>query len=223
MQGTAGLRGVFLLSDSACPEAEMHSANARPLCLAFCIFCASLIMGASAQQRTTQLAWSGQVLRAGHFRVHEVAVFAAAESLEVVVSAEAMQHVGAVNIWLRHGAPPTPNEHYVHAALHRRGRFGTGKKHEVGLHVKNPLQGRWYIAVSAAAAGMHQEQPAMEATSHRFLKEHGRAVYSVSTTTSGCERGRFGFPRCDANWMQLSWGKEARFHGVLQPGTDVWT
>ena len=65
----------------------MHSANARPLCLAFCIFCASLIMGASAQQRTTQLAWSGQVLRAGHFRVHEVAVFAAAESLEVVVSA----------------------------------------------------------------------------------------------------------------------------------------
>ena len=42
-------------------------------------------MGASAQQRTTQLAWSGQVLRAGHFRVHEVAVFAAAESLEVVV------------------------------------------------------------------------------------------------------------------------------------------
>lgn len=180
---------------------------------------AILISDAMAQKLSHQLLWTGQQLHAGKFNVHKIEVFSAAESLEVVVKAEHIEHFDSVNVWLRHGTIPTPQEHHVHAVLHKeRGR----RAKDVGLHVKNPLQGDWYIAV-APWTGATVETPTMEVTDHQFVAMPGRVVYSVETTVSGCERGRFGFPQCHSNWMQLSWGKEAQFHGELGAGKDVWT
>jgi len=181
---------------------------------------AALISDSNAQHRSSELHWTGQTLDAGKFNVHKIEVFSAAESLEVVVKAERIEHFDSVNIWLRHGTLPTPQEHHVHAVLHKgRGRKGTK---DVGLHVKNPLQGDWYVAI-APWTGATVETPPMEVTDHQFVEMPGRVVYSVASTVSGCERGRFGFPSCSSNWMQLSWGKEARFHGELSAGKDVWT
>ena len=185
------------------------------------VVASSTLTVAVAQQRTTELHWSGQHLRAGQFNVHKIEVFSAAESLEVVAQGKKIEYFDAVNVWLRHGAIPTPQQHHVHAMLHpSRGRHGS--KPDVGLHVKNPAQGDWYI-VMAPSTGVNLETQAMEVTDHQFIQAPGSAEYSVTTTVAGCERGRFGFPKCDSNWMQLSWGKEAQFHGELGAGKDVWT
>jgi hypothetical protein len=181
---------------------------------------AACLTQAAAQQRSTGLQWSGQRLSAGHFNVHKFHVFTAAESLEVVLKAQSIETFSGLNVWLRHGSPPTPEQHHVHAVLHGRGR---GRGGDVGLHVKNPLEGDWYVAVAPEAAGVVAETPAMEVTDHQFIQEPGSATYSIDATAAGCDRGRFGFPSCDSNWMELSWGKEAQFHGELGAGKDVWT
>jgi len=202
---------------------EMEGEKARVLCLALLCLAAGLVPGVAAQQRSSSLQWSAQTLSAGHFNVHTVSVFTAAESLEVVLKAQRIEGFGGLNVWLRHGSPPTPEQHHVHAVLHGGSRGRGSKMHDVGLHVKNPLQGEWYIAVAPEVAGEFAETPAMEVTEHQFIQEPGSATYSIDATAAGCDRGRFGFPHCASTWMELSWGKEAQFHGKLGAGKDVWT
>jgi len=183
--------------------------------------------GAAAQQRSTKLAWSGQRLVAGTFNVHKVEAVlgehGAAESLEIVVSAQKIEHFETLNIWIRHGALPTPENHHTHAVLQVQSRGRHGKKNEVSMHVRNPLQGDWYIVVAPGGSIIPSETPAMEVNEHQFIQEPGLAEYSVTSTAAGCDRGRFGYPTCESNWMQLSWGKEAQFVGELGSGKDVWT
>lgn len=187
---------------------------------------AGMAAGSDAQQRSTNLQWSAQRLTAGKFNVHKVEAVlgehGASESLHIVVKAQKMVHFDTLNVWLRYGALPTPDNHHVHAVLHAASRGRHGTKNEVEMHVQNPLQGDWYVIV-APGGSVTDETPAMEVTQHQFIQEPGLAEYSVFTTAAGCDRGRFGYPSCDSNWMQLSWGKEAQFLGELGAGRDVWT
>ena len=63
----------------------------------FWIICSSLLGHTlvAGQQRHTVLEWRRQKVGAGHFNVHKVSVFSAAESLEVVVKAQVCTRVHA--------------------------------------------------------------------------------------------------------------------------------
>ena len=154
-----------------------------------------------------------------------------------------MSGLPLLGVWLRHGALPTQEQHKVHTLIH-----SSGEEHKVGLHVENPLQGTWFLVISAASAGGEADGTSsrgrggggkgidggegggngassggIESTGHRFIKIPGEASYDVDMHTGGCARGRFGFPACGDNWMRLSWGAQAAFHGVLHQGGDRWT
>lgn len=218
-----------------------------------------------------------------------MAVLAGASTASVLVTADAIEGFDHVDIWLRHGAVPTAEQHLVHTVLKSNGvHRPTRRCHlspaphppfpahslipppspapcaekQASLHVQQPLQGEWYLALAGSfadsarssiqvaaprrAARPEAAGPAArdcsttssatpsttpsipppfrpQETQKVFVREEGRAVLSLDARTSGCERGRFGWPACDANWMRLSWGKDARFDGALPPGKDAWT
>ena len=203
---------------SQAANASCYNRGSGRYCLAVAL--ASLLCFTHAQQRSSNLQWTEQHLKAGRFNVHKLEVFPAAESLEVTVKAQDMEHFDTINVWLRHAAVPTSERHHLYAVLHRK-RSRNSKEPLVVMRVNNPLQGDWYIAVAPGSAS--EKIPSMEVNDHEFIPDPGRSVYSVKTKTKGCERGRFGYPKCQSDWMKLSWGKEAIFHGALGAGKDAWT
>jgi len=159
--------------------------------------------------------WNEQALSgSGDFKVFKFETFSGASTASVLVTADAIEGFDHVDIWMRHGAIPTVLDHLVHTVLKKNEK-------QASLHVQQPLQGVWYVAL----AGSFAEKPrtSIQDTQKVFVKEEGRAVLTLDARTSGCERGRFGWPACEENWMRLSWGKDAKFEGLLPVGSDPWT
>eukprot|EP00281_Chroomonas_sp_CCMP1168_P026410 CAMPEP_0206223022 /NCGR_PEP_ID=MMETSP0047_2-20121206/6268_1 /ASSEMBLY_ACC=CAM_ASM_000192 /TAXON_ID=195065 /ORGANISM="Chroomonas mesostigmatica_cf, Strain CCMP1168" /LENGTH=435 /DNA_ID=CAMNT_0053645879 /DNA_START=77 /DNA_END=1381 /DNA_ORIENTATION=+ len=179
----------------------------------------ALVALATCQQRHVALSWEEQHVEEGQGNVHSFDVFSGANSLSIRVTAHHLSKLSELNVLLRHGGIPTSSEHQVHTTLHK------GKKDlSVGLHVENPLQGKWFLVVSAPVGGLTVEHDAslVENNLHKFVPYPGDAVYSVAMETGGCVRGRFGWPECGQDWMRLSWGKKAEFHGMLTAGRNEW-
>eukprot|EP00960_Hanusia_phi_P060874 764657-Hanusia_phi.AAC.2 len=177
----------------------------------------SFLPSTTSQTRQTDVEWTGQILSYEAFNVHTFEVYAGANELEIKVKAQKLSGYPRLGLWLRQGSVPTSDEHQLHATIKRFDRTG---KHAAVLRLQNPEQGLWYLAVSL------QSGPGdfrIERNEHRFVDNQADAEYNVAVHIAGCERGRFGWPKCDQNWMRLSWGAEAVFHGELSPGSGRWT
>ncbi|EKX41137.1 hypothetical protein GUITHDRAFT_153935, partial [Guillardia theta CCMP2712] len=177
---------------------------------------ASILPMTASQTRQTDVEWTGQILSYEAFNVHTFEVFAGANELEIKVRARKLAGFPRLGLWLRQGSVPTSNQHQLHATIKRFDRTG---KHQALLRVQNPVEGLWYLAVSFLSGPGDFR---IERNEHRFVSNQADAEYTVNVHTEGCERGRFGWPKCDQNWMRLSWGAEALFHGELVPGGGRW-